>query len=261
MRAPRTESTNPPITNERMTNGRRGMGCWLWVTGYEGMRSVRRATHAPGAATSVAVRSEEAHGQWLAPFGRRGEPRRYRTHARRASPLLTSDLRPLTSAFLLPSTPIGAGWVVGYGLRVMRECGRCGGPPMLPGRRLQSPCAAKRRMGSGLLPSDGGEGTAAPGFARGLAPRIDPAAKRKPPPGGRGPGTRMESQRDSVPQPGVAAARRYPGKSAPPHPPNPNGVVSNRGMIAGISRGGKTNVYPDTTPLGLMELAVSPDPR
>ena len=30
--------------------------------GYEGMRLVRRATHAPAAATSVAVRSDQAHG-------------------------------------------------------------------------------------------------------------------------------------------------------------------------------------------------------
>ena len=55
------------MTNGRMTNGlrarRRGMGYGLLVMGYPGMRSVRRATHAPGAATSVAVRSEQAHGQ------------------------------------------------------------------------------------------------------------------------------------------------------------------------------------------------------
>ena len=41
---------------------RRGISCWLWVLGYEGMRSVRRATHAHGVATSVAGRSGETYG-------------------------------------------------------------------------------------------------------------------------------------------------------------------------------------------------------
>ena len=85
----------------------------------------------------------------------------------------------------------------------------------------------------------------APGAATSVAGRSElahgqlphaPGTKRKPPPGGLGPGIRMESQRDSVPQPGVAAARRYPGKNAPPHPPNPNGVVSRRGVTAVIGR-------------------------
>ena len=67
----------------------------------------------------------------------------------------------------------------------------------------------------------------------------------------------MESQRDSVTQPGVAAARRYPGKGAPPHPLNPNGVVSRRGVIARIGRR-QDGPPPGHNPVGVDAIAVSP---
>jgi len=96
---------------------------------------------------------------------------------------------------------------MGYGLLVMgyQEMRAVRLVPMCTGRRLQSPCAATRRI---------------------------------------------ESQRDSVPQPGVAAARRYPGKTTSPHPPNPNGVVSHGGRIAGIGRR-QDGASPGHNPVGV----------